>query len=477
MQMPAVYLLPFVAAAPLLQGVMDLRLQAFFQLLAFALFAWSLARRRELPAGPLPAMLALAAALSALSVYFSPLREAVFFEWGALAAGFCLFSMAGGQSVRDRALTDRALRAAAWGVAAVALYQAFFLKSPNVSSTLVNPNALAFFILLAGPAAVSRGSFALTAVLALVFFLTGSVGALLALIAASSALAFIYLRKDNDRRMMLVLAGLAAAALLALTQSDFISADNRLEWWRAAAAMIKDAPLLGSGHSSFTWLYPLYKAPGAAEASVYAHNYYLEFAAENGVPAALAWFSLIGFAVAGARRLALFGLLAALVHSCLDFGMSLPANFWLFCILAGREVPAGEDEWFRVPAKPAAAFAALLAAAAAVSLSAPLSYEKEMSSASASLAAGEEDKALAALKRAAGVPYGRAAAEESAGRLRLARASKSGDSVELFLAASEFEKALLKMPSRRGSAAALRGIYRRAGAPALADHPRLGADE
>lgn len=475
--MPAVYLLPFVAAAPLLQGVMGAGAQGFFQVLAFALFAWSLYRRREAAAGPLPVMLAAAAVLSALSVYFSPLREAVFFEWGALAAGFCLFSMARGQSVSDRALTDRALRAAAWAVAAVALYQAFILKSGNVASTLVNPNALAFFLLLAGPVAVSRGSFALTAVLALVFFLTGSVGGLLALIASASVLAFVYLRKAGDRRMMLVLAGLAAAALLALTQSDFVSADNRLEWWRSASAMIKDAPLLGRGHSSFTWLYPVYKSPGAAEASVYAHNYYLEFAAENGIPAALAWFSLLGFAAAGARRLALFGLLAALLHSVLDFGMSLPANFWLFCVLAGRELPPGGEEWFRFPTRPAAAFAALLAAAAAASVFTVLSYEREMEAASAHLSAGREEAAFGALGRAAAVPYGRAAAEESSGRLRLARASRSGDREELFLAASELEKALLKMPSRVTSAALLRDVYVRAGAPGLAEHSRLGGGQ
>ncbi|MDQ7773397.1 MAG: O-antigen ligase family protein [Elusimicrobiales bacterium] len=475
--MPALYLLPFVAAAPLLQGVMGVRLQGSFQALAFALFAWSLYRRREAAAGPLPVLLAAAAVLSALSVYFSPLREAVFFEWGALAAGFCLFSMARGQSVSDRALTDRALRAAAWAVAAAALYQAFVLRSAGVSATLVNPNALAFFLLLAGPVAVARGSFALTAVLALVFFLTGSVGGLLALIASASVLAFVYLRKAGDRRMMLVLAALGAAAALALTQSDFVSADNRMEWWRAAAAMIKDSPLLGAGHSSFTWLYPLYKSPGAAEASLYAHNHYLEFAAENGVPAALAWFSLLGFAAAGARRLALFGLLAALFHSVLDFGMSLPANFWLFCVLAGRELPAGGEEWFRFQSRPAAAMAALLAAAAAYSLAAPLSYEREMAAASSHLAAGREEAALGALGRAAAVPYGRGAAEESAGRLRLARALRAGDREELFLSAAVFEKALLKMPSRVTSFSALREVYGRAGAPGLAGHPRFGGRE
>ncbi|KAF0125108.1 MAG: O-antigen polymerase [Elusimicrobia bacterium] len=473
--MSAIYLVPFVAAAPLLQGVMDPRLQAFFQVLAVALLALDFYRRGKVSAGPLTVLLA-AAVLSALSVYFSPAREAVRFEWGALAAGFCLFLVSRGQSVRDRALTDRALRAAAWGVAAFALYQAFVLRSPNITSTLINPNALAFFLLLAGPVAVSRGDFVLTAVLALVFFLTGSFGALLALIAAAAVMALIRLRKSGDRRMMVVLGALSLAAVLALTQSDFMSADARLQWWRSALSMIKESPLLGWGHSSYTWLAPLYKAPAAAEASIYAHNYYLEFAAENGIPAALAWFSLLGFAVSGARRLALFGLLAALVHSAVDFGLSLPANFWLFCVLAGRELPAAEEEWAALPGAPAAAFAGTLAAASALSVITPLAWEREMKAAASHLEAGREEAALAALDRAAARPYGRSAAEESAGRLRFSRAMRSGGGGELFLAAVDFEKALLETPSRVTSAAALRAVYARAGAPALAAHPRLGGE-
>lgn len=471
--MPAIYLVPFVAAAPLLQGVMDLRLQAFFQALAVGLLAFDLYRRGRVPVGPLTVLLAAVASLSALSVYFSPAREAVRFEWASLAAGFCLFLLSRGQSVRDRALTDRALRAAAWGVAAVALYQAFVLRSPNITSTLVNPNALAFFLLLAGPAAVARGDFALTAVLALVFFLTGSLGALLSLIVAAAVIALLRLRKSGDRRMMLVLAALSLAAVLALTQSDFMSASARLQWWGSAVSMIKESPLLGWGHSSFTWLAPLYKAPSAAEASVYAHNYYLEFAAENGVPAALAWFSLLAFSVSGARRLALFGLLAALLHSAIDFGLSLPANFWLFCVLAGRELPASEEEWGSVPGAPAAAFAGTLAAASALSAAAPLAWEREMKAASSHLEAGRGAAALSALDRAGAMPYGRSAAEESAGRLRFSRALKSGDRAEMFLAAVDFEKALLETPSRLTSAGALRAVYARAGAAGLAGHPRL----
>ncbi|MDT8287151.1 MAG: O-antigen ligase family protein, partial [Elusimicrobiales bacterium] len=433
--MSAIYLIPFTAVAPLLQGVMDLRLQALFQVLAVSLLALDFYRRGKISAGPLTAMLAAVVSLSALSVYFSPARGALSFEWGALAAGFCLFFAARGQSVRDRALTDRAVRAAAWGVAAVALYQAFVLRSPNITSTLINPNALALFLLLAGPLAVSRGDYALTAVLTLVFFLTGSLGALLSLIAAAAVIALIRLRKSGDRRMMLVLGALFLAAALALTQTDIMSAGSRLQWWTAALSMIKESPLLGWGHSSFTWLAPLYKAPAAAEASVYAHNYYLEFAAENGIPAALAWFSLLGFAVSGARRLALFGLLAALLHSALDFGLSLPANFWLFCVLAGRELPASGEEWAELPGRPAAAFAGTLAAASALSVLTPLAWEKEMSAAAAHLEAGREEAALNSLERAAAKPYGRAAAEESAGRLRFARALRSGDGEDLFLAA------------------------------------------
>ncbi len=473
-KMPARYLLPFILAAPLLQGVMDARLLAFFSVLAAALLSLRLWRGKEAVLTPSAACLLAVALFSALAVYLSPVRHAVYHEWLALAAGLCLFFLAKGQSVKDRAFTDAGIRAVSWALAAVALYQAFILKSEDVSSTLVNPNALAFFVLLAGPLAVARGDFVLTAVLALVFFLTGSLGALLALIAAAAFMAVIALRRSGDRRALVLLAVLAAAAVLTLTQSDFISAANRFSWWRSAAAMFADSPVFGHGHSAFTWLYPLYGSPAAAEGSVYAHNHYLEFAAENGLPAALAWFSLLGMALAGARRLALFGLLAALLHSALDFGLSLPANFWLFCVLAGRELPAAEKPFFRGDGRPAAVLAGLLAAAAAFSSLTPASYEKETGTALARLREGADQAALQSLRRASALPYGRGETEETSGRLRYSISRRTGSREDLFLAAVDLEKALLKMPSRYSSASALRALYAGAGLPGLAEHERFG---
>jgi putative inorganic carbon (hco3(-)) transporter len=140
------------------------------------------------------------------------------------------------------------------------------------------------------------------------------------------------------------------------------SAAARIAFWEAAANMSADHPLLGVGPERYdaereNYLYnspiPLEGRENGQQGPVHTvHNSYLEVAAENGIPAALAfclfllaiWISLRNYLLDPAsqvddqgRRLAaaLQGVLIAAVLSGFFVSAELEASFWLAAVLAG----------------------------------------------------------------------------------------------------------------------------------------------
>jgi putative inorganic carbon (HCO3(-)) transporter len=70
------------------------------------------------------------------------------------------------------------------------------------------------------------------------------------------------------------------------------STEMRLAFWESTIAMIQDHPFLGIGWGAFYLVYPEYDfyMQGAPILIVHAHNMYLNYAAEIGLPGALAFF-------------------------------------------------------------------------------------------------------------------------------------------------------------------------------------------
>jgi len=117
--------------------------------------------------------------------------------------------------------------------------------------------------------------------------------------------------------------------------------------WSNAYAIdyIDKFSLTGSGGGSFYGVFPNYQAPDLAGFHQHAHNDYLEFAAELGIPAALALAAFVGLALWNAwlvqrqRRTPLYWgagfavtmtVLWAVVHSITDFSLQMPANALTF---------------------------------------------------------------------------------------------------------------------------------------------------
>lgn len=468
------YIFIFVLAlTPALQAVFDLTLQLALQRAVLcASAAWLLlqARGAGLPAGlgsrkfyPLWA----AALLTLLSLLFSPLRGWVYNEWGNYAAGLLVFLFA---SCIDKESRDRVERGILWGgwlVFSVSVGQVFLLRNFAALPPLTNLNALALYAVMLLPLALGRRNWALAAAMAVLVVWTQSLGAALAGLAAAGAYALSRPGGRQWRENLLPLAALGALAAFVfyLLQADSVA--GRLAWWRSAWEMFLARPLSGFGHASYTWAQAAFQPDGAfREHAIYAHNYYLEFLAENGLPAAAAWFWLIFSALRRRQGLAKYALVAALAHSLVDFGLSVPANFWIFCWLLASPV---EETPTEKPARPALAAGAVLAALLAAALLAldlrSLAFERARGRALAAAAAGGLPAAEAALAPALVPGLLRGPALEFLGRL--AAADKTAPPG--YRSAVYYEMALLENRYCAGAWGALRRIYSAPGLEARAE--------
>jgi hypothetical protein len=125
---------------------------------------------------------------------------------------------------------------------------------------------------------------------------------------------------------------------------------------------IREFSLTGSGGGSFYGVFPNFQAPTLEGFHLHAHNDYLEFAAELGIPAVLVLTTFVALALHSAwrvqrdRRTALYRgagfavmmtIFWAAIHSTTDFNLQIPANALTFvCILAlafvCRALPKGK---------------------------------------------------------------------------------------------------------------------------------------
>lgn len=202
-----------------------------------------------------------------------------------------------------------------------------------------NRNHMAAFLELIFPLAATRivknprrrfEFVILSGILAAPVLLGGS-RAGIALIAAQSALIFLAGRWR-------VWAAVAALAGLLLLTPQFVDRDSghRPEMNLSAMAMIQARPLTGFGLGTFETVYPAYALFDNSLTVDHAHNDWLEWASEAGVPAVL---PLIATAIwAGIRAFRhpwALGIPAIFLHSLVDYPLHKPAlTAWTLVLLA-----------------------------------------------------------------------------------------------------------------------------------------------
>lgn len=128
-----------------------------------------------------------------------------------------------------------------------------------------------------------------------------------------------------------------------------VSEGKRVSMRRGTWRMFLDHPIAGAGFGAFRIVYPLYETEYDGKVVNHAHNDYLEALAETGALGGLCCAGFLGvlFLVsvrriqnpsspfAGVLHLAgLTGCVGFLIHSLADFNLHIPANAFLFLLMA-----------------------------------------------------------------------------------------------------------------------------------------------
>lgn len=160
-----------------------------------------------------------------------------------------------------------------------------------------------------------------------------------AAIAAGLAWMFIFLPTDA-----------LIARFASLAQTEELGEDTRAQIWRDTGRLIEAYPVTGAGLGAYEWALLKYKTAAPDKTVDFAHNDYLQFAAELGAAGSLL---LLGCAAVVLRRLwgavrgargrrnwwlavGLLGSLAAMaLHSLADFNLYIPANALAVAWVAG----------------------------------------------------------------------------------------------------------------------------------------------
>ncbi|MCC7496891.1 MAG: O-antigen ligase family protein [Bryobacterales bacterium] len=137
-----------------------------------------------------------------------------------------------------------------------------------------------------------------------------------------------------------------------LSTPSQISAQDRLQLWRETLPLAAAFPLTGCGLGAFESAFMPFKRSAPLNTDNFAHNDYLQYAAELGLPglalALLALYAVLAAALRAAshatpsaRALALASLAsmsALLLHSLVDFNSYIPGNAFAFAWVAGMAV-------------------------------------------------------------------------------------------------------------------------------------------
>jgi len=252
----------------------------------------------------------------------------------------------------------------------------FYVKpNPNiVSSTYVNPNHFAGYLTMSILLAIG---FLLTGakkvkIVLLIFFilillialiLSLSRGGWLSLFFGSVFMLLVLFKDQYVNRKTIVFIALTGFILLAFiiltnrpvvkeilsikNTAENINFDERVHVWQKILDMIYDHPALGTGPGTFALIFTHYQPPGIAARYFMAHNDYLHFISEVGVPLIIVMiWMIIALFVKGFKKLnnagrmvrgvtigAMSGIISLLFFSIFDFNLHIPANAILFTVL------------------------------------------------------------------------------------------------------------------------------------------------
>jgi len=296
-------------------------------------------------------------------------REAIL-HWGALAGVFFLVQIAAQTNSACQHLLDAFL---AFATLMAILCLAEFNSSngavlwlfpsgyPEVFATFPSHNNYAQFVELALPIALWRAvrnglrawwyPLASSLLYASVIGAASRVGALLCTAELVAILGYALVRMRNTQSPRSPHATLEVVAMIPLLAALFTAVvggekvmqrlrDNdpfivRREYILSAVEMAKSRPLIGYGLGTFPDVYPQFAIRDFPFYANHTHNDWAEFAADGGFPFLLLVLTPFAVAIPFVLRCPCgIGLLAIMLHACVDFPFSRPAvSAWIFALL------------------------------------------------------------------------------------------------------------------------------------------------
>ena len=261
------------------------------------------------------------------------------------------------------------------------------------SSTFGNPNHFAGYLAMALPVCLAMfltglnksrtiitGLITLLISVAIVFSLArgGWISSIFGVAFMGAALLLSSKRNPISKKVLLIIGGglfLIGVVFLFSTPAveeavtlkkapEDANLQQRILVWRHTVQMISDYPLLGSGPGTYATIFTQYQPPGILSRYYMAHNDYLHFVSETGLPVLviMGWMTIVCYRC-GFQKLthpsrlvrastlgALSGISALLLYSVSDFNLHIPANAVLFSVLAAIVVsqPPKLDDTFPI---------------------------------------------------------------------------------------------------------------------------------
>ncbi len=265
-----------------------------------------------------------------LSSFFAVHSNAVSFSQNVIFAKIILFYLL----VINLVTNPRELNGFIWvilfccalaSLEAIRIYRYYgYARIDTVGGTHREANYLAATLVLALPLAFHKigsrkmwerlAGIALVPLLMVGVILTGSRSGTLGMATVLGLLAWRFRRRRLSMAVLVVIVALAVVAAPAhywsrtstiVDYQEERAAESRIQLWNAGLRMFMDYPLTGVGQGNFIWISPKYTHNyyriWTGQGYV-AHNIFIQFLAEGGLQALLAFLVFLGLTFRGLRR-------------------------------------------------------------------------------------------------------------------------------------------------------------------------------